>query len=204
MDRRSFEKAARSARRWGNWIESSFKTMGGMWAKSYRTAVSSGATFRLTGWIQESVGNRNTWDELNLIAQETLRSRKPLPDDLAEWVADVLAGKRPRPMLRRSRHSDSVGKAASASRSRQLDPGGSKYLQNMIIVTAIERLVTKGYRPTTRNSSRGNRCRPEGGSICDAVGVAFAMGAYKTVEALWTEHKRREKDVLQEAREKTG
>ena len=61
------------------------------------------------------------WDALYLIAQEHLRGREPLPDDLADWLADVLedltpsqkketqrsgVSKRPRP----GRGSDEWGK----------------------------------------------------------------------------------------------
>ena len=158
-----------------------------MVAKSYRTAVSSGATYRLTLLIERSKGNRNTWDGLNLIAQETLRRREPLPDDLAVWVADVLDGEQPRPKLRGSRRS-----------SGQLASGSSKFLQHHLIVTAIDILATKGYRPTRRDYyTHGETCCPEGGSVFDAVGVAFgkpdkALG-YKKVEALWTEYTKREK-----------
>ena len=158
-----------------------------MVAKSYRAAVSSGATYRLTLLIERSKGNRNTWDGLNLIAQETLRRREPLPDDLAVWVADVLDGGQPRPKLRGSRRS-----------SGQLASGSSKFLQHHLIVTAIDILATKGYRPTRRDYyTHGEACCPEGGSVFDAIGVAFgkpdrALG-YKKVEALWTEYTKREK-----------
>ena len=191
MDRRSFEKAVHCALRWRNTMESDLKSEAEMVAKSYRTAVSSGATYRLTLFIERSKGNRNTWDGLNLIAQETLRRREPLPDDLALWVADVLAdlldGEQPRPKLRGSRHS-----------SGQLASGSSKFLQHHLIVTAIDILATNGYRPTRRDySTHGATCCPEGGSVFDAVGVAFgkpdrALG-YKKVEALWTEYTKREK-----------
>ena len=187
MDRRTFEEAVRRALRWRNRIESALKSEAEMAAKSYRTAVSSGATYRLTLLIERSKGNRNTWDGLNLIAQETLRRREPLPDDLAVWVADVLDGGQPRPKLRGSRRS-----------SGQLASGSSKFLQHHLIVTAIDILATKGYRPTRRDYyTHGEACCPEGGSVFDAVGVAFgkldrALG-YKKVEALWTEYTKREK-----------
>ena len=191
MDRRTFEEAVGRALRWRNTMESDLKSEAEMVAKSYRTVVSSGATYRLTLLIERSKGDRNTWDGLNLIAQETLRRREPLPDDLGLWVADVLAdlldGEQPRPKLRGSRHS-----------SGQLASGSSKFLQHHLIVTAIDILATQKYRPTRRDYyTHGETCCPEGGSVFDAVGVAFgkldrALG-YKKVEALWTEYTKREK-----------
>ena len=148
MDRRSFEKAVQRARRWRERIEASFKTEAEMYAKLGRNAAEEAAIRpgQFPYWIQQSEGNRNIWDGLNLIAQETLRSRKPLPDALASWVADVLAEERPRPKLRGSR------------RPGQLSSGGPNFLQNHLIVTAIDILATKGYSPPERNRSRGPRC----------------------------------------------
>ena len=179
MDRRSFEKAKRSASRWRNKLESTCATAAEMWAASFRRAVSSEHTYRLTPWIKESAGNRNIWDGLNLFAQETLRSRKPLPDELALWAADVLAdalaGKRLQPMRSGSRH----------------------VLRNLLIVTAIGQLATNGYHPIGRTyGTRGPWCCPEGRSVCDAVGMAFEdldpKLKYRSIEALWTAHRKRE------------
>ena len=183
MDRRSFEKAVQRARRWRERIEASFKTEAEMYAKLGRNAAEEAAIRpgQFPYWIQQSEGNRNIWDGLNLIAQETLRSRKPLPDALASWVADVLAEERPRPKLRGSR------------RPGQLSSGGPNFLQNHLIVTAIDILATKGYSPPERNTTRGSRCCFAGGSVCDAVGVAFDVLGYKKVAGLWREYKNSEK-----------
>ena len=163
MDRRTFEEAVRRALRWRNAMESTLKSEAEMVAQSHRTAVSSGATYRLALLIERSKGNRNIWDGLNLIAQETLRRREPLPDDLALWVAGVLDGEQPRPKLRGARRS-----------AGQLASGSSKFLQHHLIVTAIDILATKGYRPTRRDYyTHGETCCPGGGSVFDAVGVAF-------------------------------
>ena len=175
------------ARRWRDWVESVWKTEAEMHA--CRNVAETAANW--PGWfrhkVQESEGNRNIWEGLNLTAQEHLRSRKPLPDDLARWVADVLAEKRTQPKLRGSR------------RSGQLAPGGPNFLQNLIIVTAIDKLVTKGYSPPTRNGSRGTTCCLRGGSVCDAVGIAGDVHGYKKVEGLWTEYKGKNPHVLSPA-----
>ena len=53
------------------------------------------------------------------------------------------------------------------------------------MVAAIHELVANGYRPETRGGA--GKCCPEGGSVCDAVGVAFSVG-YKTVEGVRREY----------------
>ena len=178
MDRRSFEKAVQRARRWRKRIEASFKTEAEWCAKrgggnAAETAANWPGLF--PHWIRESEGNRKSWDGLNLFAQETLRSCKPLPDVLALWVADVLADKRLPPQRSGSRHT----------------------LRNLLIVTAIDQLATNGYRPIGRAYGIwGSWCCPEGRSVCDAVGMAFEdldpKLKYRSIEALWTTHRKRE------------
>ena len=177
MDRRSFEKAVQRARRWRKRVEASFKTE----AEMYATFGGGNAAETAANWpglfphrIRESEGNRNIWDGLNLFGQETLRSRKPLPDELALWVADVLAEKRLPPKRSGSRHP----------------------LRNILIVTAIEQLATDGYRPIERAyGTYGPGCCPDGRSVCDAVGIAFEdldpKLKYRSIEALWTAHAKR-------------
>ena len=181
MDRRSFEKAVQRARRWRKRIEASFKTEAEMFAKSGGNPAETAANWPglFPHWVQKSKGNRNIWDGLNLIAQETLRSRKPLPDELALWVADVLA---------------------DALTGKRLQPkrGGSRHvLRNLLIVAAIEQLATNGYRPIGRPyGTYGPECCPEGRSVCDAVGMAFEdldpKLKYRSIEALWTAHAKRD------------
>ena len=109
------------------------------------------------------------WDAVAAMAESALR--RPwvtLTDELAHWTADVVAGKLPRPK---------TGKKKFAQR-------------DLIIAEAIYLLtVLRPMKPTRRleqNRRRITECCAEGGSACDAVGVAMGMN-YKTVERIWGE-----------------
>ena len=102
-------------------------------------------------------------------------------------MADLLDGVQPRPKLRGSRRS-----------SGQLASGSSKFLQHHLIVTAIDILATKGYRPTRRDYyTHGETCCLAGGSVFDAVGVAFG----KPDRALGYKEGRGALDGIHETRE---
>lgn len=106
------------------------------------------------------------WDSLNLIAARLLRDGESLPTELAQWVADRLAGERLRPTKR--------GQDPDANHGR--DRG---------IVDAVQWLVTSGFT-ATRSKNRGSEANFEGGSACDAVAMAANL-SYSRVEAIWTE-----------------
>lgn len=69
----------------------------GMTHTPYSGITGGIVTFLLPGLIRESERHRAAWDGLNYTVQTELRNHRPLPDALAEWVADVLAGRRPQP-----------------------------------------------------------------------------------------------------------
>lgn len=120
------------------------------------------------------------WAVVNRIAQDYLRTRRPLPPELADWLANVLDGTGRRPKPRRKDPCDNANR-------------------NHEIVTAISYLVGQGLHPT-RNIARfiakkGQdypKCCWQGGSACDAVGGALkevygeSLG-YKSIERIWTE-----------------
>lgn len=106
------------------------------------------------------------WEGLNLIAQEMVRNGEHPPPELAKWTAE----QRPRPT---KRGPDPYGDAS----------------RNQIIVITIEHLLLESGMKATRNGLIDRIQRPEpcheGGSACDAVGVAMGL-SYKAVEKIWT------------------
>ena len=124
------------------------------------------------------------WHVVNRIAQDYLRTRRPLPPELADWLANVLDGTVRRPKPRRKDRCDNANR-------------------NHAIVTAVSYLVDKGLKPTRNivqfisesNLQYPNCCR-SGGSACDVVGKAVSevykeylrykkpLG-YKSIERIW-------------------
>ena len=73
-------------------------------ARNYRDLPERGRDDYLRSLIAESAGDKLAWDSVKLIAETLLRDAKQLPDDLAEWVADVLTDiAKPRKDRRRPR-----------------------------------------------------------------------------------------------------
>ena len=113
--------------------------------------------------------DRARWHAVNHIAQWHLRSDVPMPRVLAEWVADRLKGKR---ALRKQ------GRKRETARDR-------------LIRLVVQALVDRAYCPRpTRNAEKSMKvdpvlCCAEGGSACDAAGVAFDIERYGTVERVW-------------------
>ena len=110
---------------------------------------------------------RWAWDALSALTQAVLRHKyyfDPLMPLLAPWIAGVLAGEEPRPKEKGKRLMD----------------------RDLAIADAIVLLgKALGLKPT--RSRRGHpRCCAEGGSACDAVGVASGMN-YKAIERIWTQ-----------------
>ena len=63
------------------------------WAHSYMCLPEGARPAMLSELIERSRHAKLDWEAVSLIAQEALRGAVPLPTDLAEWVADVLAGR---------------------------------------------------------------------------------------------------------------
>ena len=115
---------------------------------------------------------KEAWDSLSLIAQGLLLERKPLPHELADWLVQALEGTRPQPK--------STGK----------DPYAN-FFRNSAIVLAVSFLSRESLR-ATRSAGGPPECCYEGGSACDAVGMAVAEiyeepRSYKRIEGIWTE-----------------
>ena len=120
---------------------------------------SARATF-LAQLIEESSETKLAWDSVRRIAQERLRTGDSLPQELSEWVADVLGGKRPCP---------SKGAGITTSRNRMF---------TMAVWDLQQRF---GLSPTISD----NRDFVERQSACDVVAAAASVSR-KTVEAAWT------------------
>ena len=127
------------------------------WAHSYACLPERARPAMLSELIERSRHAKLDWDAVSLIAQEALRGAAPLPMDLAEWVADVLAGVRTRP--RRSPQTTSA--------------------RDRMFSLAVDDLRNRfGLSPTRNETSPAQ-------SACDVVATAGGF-AYKTVERAWT------------------
>ena len=128
-------------------------------------------------WCSEEIAA--AWDGLNLIAENLLQEGNPLPPNLAKWVADRLAERRPRPTKR--------GPDPDANLPR-----------NLAVMVAVRQLVNHEMRPTRRRRLVNNTACFKGGSACDAVGIAAGM-SYKNVEAIWTPSASPESPIYRES-----
>ena len=139
-----------------------------------------GEHWMLPAAIHRSQEDRAWWDAADKIAQEYDRLGDPMPPELARW------------MWQRSKRPAKPGRSM-----------GSDATRNLAIVMAVQLLVDRGFNPTQnkrlpRKSGRG-RASSKGGSACDAVGVAFGMHGYKSVEKVWnasTESSRQHLGIL--------
>ena len=114
----------------------------------------------LRNWIPASENDFDYWIALHIVATERLRSREPLPDALANWLADVLEGKRTKPRRK-------PGKNWYAHHGRDLWIG-----------YAVSMLWILGMSPTRNEASL-----PE--SACDVVGEHLSL-SYEAVVSVWT------------------
>ncbi len=120
-------------------------------------------------WALFAPQDRARWDAVNRIAQWHLRSGVPIPRELAEWVIDRLQRKREKPTK--------PGRIPEIVRDR-------------VIVSVVQVLVNRGGFHSERNKEKSMKtdpalCCAAGGSACDAVGVAFGIERYGTVERVW-------------------
>ena len=111
----------------------------------------------LSELIQRSRHAKLDWEAVSLIAQEALRGAVPLPMDLAEWVADVLAGVRTRP---------------------RTSPRTTSARDSMFSLAVYDLRSRFGLSPTRNETSPAH-------SACDVVAAAGGF-TYKTVERAWT------------------
>ena len=120
-----------------------------------------------TWWLPRAKHCSHYWESMRLTAAGYLRDREPMPDALAQWLAEVLDGTCPPP-------------------PRRSGPKGF-HLRNIWIMEAVNTLMALGLHPT-RNVTRGDKPCADGGSACDAVGVALAERhlamPYKAVEQI--------------------
>ena len=118
----------------------------------------------LRNWIAESKARRRAWDAMSQLAREHLRNRQPLPDKLADWVADVLEGKCQRP-------------------PKSDDDDAHKRVEIYLLIYHFIRLYDL---TPTRGLNGLSRCSAEGGTACDVVGAAAGLN-YKNAEKYWNE-----------------
>ena len=124
--------------------------------------------------IVESVIRKAAWDSLVVIARYYRRRGRPLPHELTDWLVAAVDGALKRPKTRgRTSHTND--------------------LRNRAIVMAVMLLTSHGMK-ATRNWSGPKKCDYEGGSACDAVGIAVNKSyknkkplKYKAIEGIWTE-----------------
>ena len=123
----------------------------------YRRDKTFVAAALLDVWIPWSENDRFWWDVLEAVAAYALRKRE-VPDVLADWLADLLEGKKP------------PNKGAHYYAGRDL----------MLATMVGTVLANVDVRPT-RN--KGSSAR----SACDAVGEVVGL-SYESIEATWYEY----------------
>ena len=131
--------------------------------------------------IEDSETSADDWDAISLVAQQLLRDHKPLPEVLADWVADVVEDvPKKRDDKKRARPTKRGAKQKNYTRD-----------ENIRFWIYFARKTTDPPINPTRNKERagkepaGEESCVEGGSLCDVVGVALGM-KYATVEKIWT------------------
>ena len=125
-----------------------------------------------------SKDDRGTWDALSIIARWHLRSRVPMMPELGEWIADRREGNRRRPS-KRGRSPETV--------------------RDTVMASTVQAIVDRGLK-ATRNKRVPMKSDPrlsskEGGSACDAVGVAFGLN-YKAIERVWNKSSQSKRQSL--------
>ena len=127
------------------------------WAHSYMCLPEGARPAMLSELIERSRHAKLDWEAVSLIAQEALRGAVPLPTDLAEWVADVLAGVRTRP---------------------RKNPQTTSARDRMFTLAVYDLRNRFGLSPTRNETSPAR-------SASDVVAVAGGFSS-KTVERAWT------------------
>ncbi len=120
--------------------------------------------------ITESETSREAWDSLCLISRDLLKKGHPLPQELGQWVAQVL--------------DDLVHPSATQPRPPKGDSGArTKVLIYSLIYSFTENF---GLFPTRGNATILPKCCAQGGTACDVVGRAANLN-YKNAEKIWNQ-----------------
>ena len=114
--------------------------------------------------IAESGKTKEVWEALILIAQDLLREGKPLPPELAEWAADVLA--------------DLSVKKKEKRRPRPRKDPRRQLPRNLLLCALVDQLVYL----FDLNAERSRGAPPV--TACDVVAAAIYR-SYKAVEGIW-------------------
>ncbi len=123
--------------------------------------------------LDESKKTWVAWDALNILAQYRLRKGKPLPLEIAEWVADVLADQGVEEKKKRRRPRPGKGPRPKKGRDQFL----------CMIISLLKCKFDL-------NATRSDGASPA--SACDVVAAAATKSAsivgdmtYKNVEGIW-------------------
>ena len=122
--------------------------------------------------LEDSQETKVAWDALYGIAQVLLRAGKPLPPELAEWVADVLADQREKKKKREKRRPRPATGPSKEEESR------NDFLRIIIIQLKCE----FGLNATQNAATRSDDHPLE--SACGVVAAASGM-TYEAVEKIW-------------------
>lgn len=114
--------------------------------------------------IVDSREKKGAWDGLIWIAQNLLWKGKPLPPDLAKWVADVLA--------------DQLAKKGQKRRPRPTKGPHPCFLRDLHLCVLVSQLVCLGDLTATRNAGAPPL------SACDVVAAAADL-SYGRVGRIW-------------------
>ena len=137
--------------------------------------------------LEKSRAFRSSWDALVLIAQDLLCDGKPLPPELAKWLAGALASVLP------DLGANSKAKPPPRPRGGTEPNAGRNQEIRWMVADLAQRYCLTRTRSTTGNIDRFPNeqdpleCCREGGSACDAVGIAMGIKKYRTVQDIYFE-----------------
>lgn len=129
-------------------------------AYHYDILPESGRGAFLRDWIDRSHTDQPAFDDVWFIAQTLLRRRERLPDELAEWLADVMAGELRRPST-----------------------GVRKYRERDRVITLAVHHLGIRFGLNLKQSKSGER------GAYDVVGEAFGLSP-KMVDKIWGQRDR--------------
>ena len=111
-------------------------------------------------WIRKLIRDRNmpkvAWAVLNRLAQHMLRAREPLPGELADWMAERLAGNLEQPAKGDDRHAN----------------------RDMIVVETVDVLVRHYNIRPLRNKEVSRKTANPPTSACHVVAKAWGLVAH--------------------------
>ena len=146
-------------------IQSRGEAIGRSWPKIREGFGQGRAAEAIENWIAASEKDYDCWRALHILAAELLRKREPLPDTLADWLADVLEGRRTKPKRK-------PGKSWDANAGR-----------DMWIAYSVGILLVLGMSPTRNDASSHE-------SACDVVSEVLSRRlnqslSYHAVVSIW-------------------